>query len=350
MNKKILFPARYKGLTLIEIMVALVIGSFLMLGAMGLFMSNKRIYTEQDTMGRLQENGRFAINLLMNDLRMTGYIGCSDDSSLLTNALPGSATATSLSNMTNHIEGSENAGGWLPSGLATPVGTSDGITLRYIKVIDPANASLSADMANATANVPLTCAGADCGNFFSVGEAVAISDCGGTDLFSITTVNTNSLAHTGLSRAYPSSATLMSRYVANRYYIANNASGNPSLFRLTFAQDKDDIDSDSNTTEFLVQNQEMIEGVENMQILYGVDNNADLIANSYVDATGVAGAGGWDNVVSVRVAILVRTIDSDPNNELDTSTYDLLGTVIDPVDDNRRRRVYSTTVQIRNRT
>ena len=46
----------------------------------------------------------------------------------------------------------------------------------------------------------------------------------------------------------------------------------------------------------------------------------------------------------------MRTLRDDQNNEVDTNTYNLLGTVINPVDDQRRRRVYSATVQLRNRT
>jgi len=338
------------GLTLIEIMVALVIGSFLMLGAMGLFISNKRVYNEQDVMGRLQENARFAINLMVDDLRMAGYMGCSDDGSGITNTLTGAGTVTNLFNFDNPIEGSENAAGWLPSASSDPVGTSDAIAVRFI---DPLSASitLSADMADGAAAtvIPVTCT-TSCATHVTVGEPLAISDCASTDIFAVTAVNANSLAHAGaaLSKAY-TTASQISRYVTNRYYIAAGTNG-PSLFRRTYAQDKGDIDSDSNTTEFLLQNQELIEGVENMQIMYGVDNNLDQIANSYVNAAGVAGAGGWANVVSVKIALLLRTLAEEQTNEIDTNTYNLLGTVINPTDDRRRRRVYSTTVQIRNRT
>jgi len=338
------------GLTLIEIMVALVIGSFLMLGAMGLFISNKRVYNEQDVMGRLQENARFAINLMVDDLRMAAYLGCSDDPNALTNTLTGAATVTNLFNFDNPVEGSENAGGWLPSASTDPVGTSDAITVRYIDPLST-NITMSADMADgaATTVIPVTCT-TSCASHVSVGEPLAISDCASTDIFTVSAVNANSLGHssTALSKAYTTAAQI-SRYVTNRYYIATGTNG-PSLYRRTFAQDKGDIDSDSNTTEFLVQNQEMIEGVENMQIMYGVDNNADQIANSYVNASGVALAGGWGNVVSVKIALLLRTLNEEQTNEIDTSTYNLLGTVINPTDDRRRRRVYSTTVQIRNRT
>ena len=335
---------------MIEIMVALVIGSFLMLGAMGLFMSNKRIYTEQDTMGRLQENARFAINLLIADLRMAGYLGCSDDVNTVTNTLTGAGTVTNLFNFDNPIEGSENAGGWLPSASTDPVGTSDAITVRYI---DPviADVTISSDMTDGAAGtvIPVSCT-TSCATHLTAGEVLAISDCASTDIFAASAINTSSIGHASaaLSKGYTTSSQI-SRYVTNRYYVAAGTNG-PSLFRRTYAQDKSDFDGDSNKTEFLLQNQELIEGVEDMQILYGVDNNADSIANSYVNASGVAAAGGWGNVVSVKIALLIRTVSEEQTNEIDTATYDLLGTVINPTDDRRRRRVYSTTDEIRNRT
>jgi type IV pilus assembly protein PilW len=358
MNQDKQTSQKQRGLTLIEIMIALVISSFLMLGAMTLFISNKRIFNEMESMGRLQENARFAINLLISDLRMAGYLGCSDDPTLVTNTLTGAGTAGNLFNFDNPIEGSDNGGAWSPSASGDPVSTyavggttSDAITIRFADPIAN-DASLSANMANGAVgtDIPLACTGADCSNFFDVGEPLAISDCASTDIFDLTAVTSNDISHgsAALSKGYNDTSQI-SRYVTNRYFIANGTNG-PALFRRTFAQDKGDVDIDTNTTEFLAQDQELIEGVEAMHIMYGVDSDADQIANSHVVASGVVGAGGWDNVVSVKIAILVRTINADINNETDTRTYNLLGTIVNPVDDQRRRRVFGTTVEIRNRT
>ncbi len=231
------------------------------------------------------------------------------------------------------------------------MGTADAITLRYLDPIPFNEAALTAAMADGstTSNIPLAC-GTGCGTRFLATEAVAISDCASTDVFLVSAVNTNSLAHTtaAFSKGYDIGSQ-MSRYTANRYYIANGVNG-PSLFRRTYAQDKEDLDADTDTVEFIVQDQELVEGVENMQILYGVDNNNDLIADSFQTAANVGGAGGWDNVVSVKFALLLRTINEDNSYEVDTRTYNLLDVNYDPVDDQRRRRIYSATVQIRNRS
>ena len=91
----------------------------------------------------------------------------------------------------------------------------------------------------------------------------------------------------------------------------------------------------------------LVGGVENMQILYGVDVNGDGSANSYVAADSATMA----TVISVRIALLVNTGESQNLGQgLDTRSYDLLGTTYDPADDLLRRRVGHTVIQLRNRT
>ena len=84
-----------------------------------------------------------------------------------------------------------------------------------------------------------------------------------------------------------------------------------------------------------------------MQILYGEDTvNNDMVADIYRNAATVA---DWDKIVSVRLSLLLRTVD-EYGSEVYQNTHDLLGTTINPPDDRRRRRVFTTTVQIRNRS
>jgi len=90
---------------------------------------------------------------------------------------------------------------------------------------------------------------------------------------------------------------------------------------------------------------ELASDVENMQILYGEDTDLDATANRYLPASDVA---SFDNVVSVRIALVVRSTNQVAAS-VNTSTYNLLGTVFDPVDDRRLRRMYVSTVTLRNR-
>ena len=356
-----------KGMTLIEIMIALVIGSLLMVGAMGLFISNKRIYKEQDDMGRLQENARFAMDILLRDIRMSGYVGCSNDASTVNNTLtfdnggtPALVTTQpeNLLNYTNPIEGSENAANWLPDDtapsnstevVASMVAGTDGITLRYFAALDSTVAMNGTTDGAIGTTIPVTCT-PDCASNVTLAENMVISDCASSDIFDVTTVNVGSLAHanSALSKSYPSTAQI-SRYVANRYYIGTGANGRPALFRYTYAQDINDLNTNGSTVDFVAQSQELIEGVQSMQILYGEDTTAtpDFIADIYRNAAAVA---DWSDVVSVRIALLLETVEENFHGDIDSNTYNLLGTVVPAANDYRRRRVYTTTVQVRSRS
>ena len=68
-----------QGLTLLEILIAMSVGLLLLLGATSMFVSNKRIYREQQIMAHLQENMRFTAETMLYDLRMAGYVGCANN-------------------------------------------------------------------------------------------------------------------------------------------------------------------------------------------------------------------------------------------------------------------------------
>ena len=100
--------------------------------------------------------------------------------------------------------------------------------------------------------------------------------------------------------------------------------------------------------------QTLVENVENLQALYGVDDDGDSIANRYVTATEVsngvvnAGTPDWDRVVSLRLALLVASenpIDSDQQ----VGGFTLLDAPAIAPDDDRLYRVFTTTIPLRNR-
>lgn len=84
-------PIPQKGFTLIEIMIALVLGAFLIGGVLQIFVNTRETYRMQDALSRLQENGRFAMDFIGRDLRMAGYSFCpkSSDDDPIVNFLTG---------------------------------------------------------------------------------------------------------------------------------------------------------------------------------------------------------------------------------------------------------------------
>jgi type IV pilus assembly protein PilW len=349
------------GVSLIEIMIAVTIALFLSLGIITMFNNNKRIYSEQDEMGRLQENARFALELLIKDIRMAGYSGCHDEISNVVNHLNGVDDEDSdettdppdndnllyFGNAVEGYESSATAQVWEPSDSTDEIGNTvantDAISVRYlkptgIKLISPYMTVASATV-HATTN-----------NGLESEEVVAITDCSATDIIQITNNNPNtsgSIVHnTGTTGTGPGNAfkelsqtygpgSEITKFVARRYFIGNGSKG-PSLFM------KNNFDAAV----------ELIEGVENMQIMFGEDTDAtaDGIANTYRDADEVS---NWDKVVAVRLSLLMRTVDEYGGRPVDNKAYKLLDTdvytTVSPPNDHRRRRIFNADISIRNR-
>ena len=75
-----------QGVSLIELMIALLIGSILLLGLVQVFGASRTAYQLSQGVARAQENGRFAIDYLQRDIRMLGHFGCVNDQARLQSA------------------------------------------------------------------------------------------------------------------------------------------------------------------------------------------------------------------------------------------------------------------------
>ena len=100
----------------------------------------------------------------------------------------------------------------------------------------------------------------------------------------------------------------------------------------------------------------MVDGVESLQALYGLDTTGDGSIDAYCTSIP-AGA----NPIAVRIRLLMRTAEEAAEAALDTGTYDIAGgaigaacpaveaaTIFDPPDDRRARRIFTTTITLRN--
>ena len=366
-------PRRMRGLSLVELLVAITLGAIIMGGAVTLFVNNRDTYRTTNELSRLQETARYALDMMVKDIRMAGYFGCADRQDTVTGNVAVATTGQlwdfnldpAGGAIVPAIEGFESAfpgNNFLPSGFAVTVGNNgaagevlagtDAITLRYLAGsmadVTPANGTLdflvTADAING-ANSTIT---VDSTTGFALNQIAAISDCGGSDIFQVAAAPTaTTVQANALSRGYnATSSPMIAPYIGVRYYIGDNGRGGgtvmPSLYRTTITPGTPPVETP----------QELFEGVEQMHILYGVDTNGDGNPDSYVrsgDAPLNAGgaAATWANVVSVRIGIVVRTVE-EYGRDVDTNTYNVNNVVFNPVDDRRRRRVFTTTAMVRN--
>jgi type IV pilus assembly protein PilW len=329
-------PSRsQRGLTLVELMIAMILGLFLIGGLLQIFISSKQTYRMQEALSRLQENGRFAIDFMTRDIRLAGFKGCSSRSYAAMPPVLNQATAF-LYDFNTAIQGFEaNPANntWTPSMVAAisdsePLGGSDVIAIRRADeqgfavtaqgantltlddTVSGTNPNLTASNANLTASLD---------NFINAGflnssrvnncAIVVVSDCADAAVvFQISAVNVNVLGYSKGNCMSGSKTILPGNDFINlpvtgvgsqvfpintiSYYV-KTADNQPSLYR----------GIGDNAAQALV------EGVENMEILYGVDTDADVnspnygTANYYVKADSNALYVPGDAVASAFASV-----------------------------------------------
>lgn len=339
-------PQVQRGLGLIEILVALAIGAVLLTGLVQVFLGSKLSYRVAEANARVQEGGRFATQFLATDLRMAGYMGCYRGTNPIENILkPAYASAFSF-DIATPLQGFEATGaGWSPAldpAIAaevlpgTDVVVTRGMSSDGIYLVPPFSDSAQMFVSPA-------------GNNIEIGDVVMVTDCVNASIGEITNVQVVgggarvNLVHSAstmnssppqFSYTYGADAEV-ARLVTHAYYISTQqltGTGDrtePALFRRTVLGSG-------------MAPQELVEGAEDLQVLYGEDTDGDGIANRYVAANDV---GDMGNVVSVRASLLMRTEDGIASAP---QTYVYNG-ASHTADDRRVRRVFTTTVKLRNR-
>lgn len=363
------FNHRQSGMSLVEVMVAMVAGLILMAAAFQVFTSSKQTYRMQESLSRLQENGRFATMQLMNDMRMAGFSGCTTEVNNLLD--PGGAGySDDFFNLDRPVFGWE-AAGTAPTDNYT-IGNPDPGSIALSQWTDNSAAGLNALLQDrvvpgtdvivvkraerhtglvATGNTPANAATIDLTTASGIpqGSIVLVSDCAGSDVFQ----NTQNASGSTLTRGaggqpgnLPSGTAQFSHqysgsveihtYAIDAYYVGIGVSGRPSLMRMRLGTGLP-MDPDTDI-------EELVEGIDNLQWLYGEDSNQDLAVDGYVTANNVT---DWSNVIALRGAMLVTSVNPSLD-EAQGGTFDLNGVTVTPPADRRQRQVFMTTIALRN--
>jgi type IV pilus assembly protein PilW len=295
----------------------------------------------------LQENGRFAMHFITKDLRMAGYMGCAGkmmSPKNLADYYPppnGDGVADVAANFSGAgIEGFQTSD--LPISLTDTINLTSssvvpGTDIVRITGASTVGARVSGNTSQVDANVKLDMS--DANGMFEQNDYLFISDCEKADIFVATGVSSNAgiitiphateanippdgpTTENNLSKNYQSDAEVY-KFTNTTYYIGYNDAGEHALFRQTLA----------NAGSINIE--ELVEGVEDMQFLYGEDSDGDGTPNRYIDSAIVA---DWNNVVSVRIELQVRSIE------------DNVAAKLTAFNDHRLRRTFTTSIAIRNR-
>jgi type IV pilus assembly protein PilW len=333
-----------RGTTLVELMIAMTLALMLSGAAALIAVNSKSVFRANLAVARLQDNARFAVDSLTRDLRMAGFNGCAGGGSAPVNKL----TAAGFQyDYTNGLLGFHAVGAsWSPALDASITGLTPpplaGTDVMTVRTATGGSHALTATMAGSTAALTI-----DANSGLSTGDIVMAANCSSSVAFEITAnPGTGSIAHAaGGAAPGNSSADLgvsfstdasVYRLVTRTYYIAPSVlqPGTDSLW----------VYSVPNYTGS-PNPQEIVEGVQNIALLYGEDTDGDGVPNRYVTANAV---GTWANVVAVRAQLLMQTVQN--NMATSAQAYTFSGTTVTAPGDLRLRAVMNSTISVRNRS
>ena len=313
------------GMTLIEMIIALAIGAFMMLGAVSLFLQSHTSFLQDEETARLQENGRWALRLVSREISMAGFFGGMMDATGITTTLT------------------------VAGDCDTNWALSPGPGMEHL---DNPSASAAAAALSCLTNVDLLA---------------------GSDVVAVKRVKDTAHVFDGNQSAAPTAPTIYLRveeYGANSSFVkgsslttADKTAGSmvdvweyqPQIF---FIRDYSFTDGDNIPTlcrRRLTRNEAtlamdsvecLVEGIENMQVEFGIDTSTPFdYSPDYYDASPTSAE--LSRAVAAKVYLLARSVQPVAGYTDDRS-YQLGTTTIAAANDRFYRKVFQTTVMFRN--
>lgn len=317
-----------KGLSLVELMVALLLGVVLSFGAVNLFLQSKRSFLQDEQTARMQEGGRYANRYLSRELSMAGFYG---------GILRGEDVTSNLTS------GTDNCYDWL---------ADTSLFIEHRNNVDSAgvesgtgDALPSACLSGTDTIVP----GTDVLVIRRVGDRTHFlrdetATETGSSTFNASTVylrledyNVSTTLETGNNVGTTGSKPLAvweyrPQLLFVRDWSVTDGDGVPALCRREMSSGA------MGPTTCLV------EGVENLQVEFGIDTNGDYIPDRYL-------AAPTDSQLSfamgARIYILMRSTDELAGYTNDKA-YALGSEAVAAQNDGLYRRIYQTSSIMRN--
>ena len=329
--------ARQAGVSLVELMIGITIGLFLLIGVVSVFGNSNRVYTELNQASQQIENGRFAVQMVADDVAHAGFYGRYYGALPVPGVLPDPCEKTDMAVLRTgaalHIQGynapaSSPITGCLP--VANHLAGTDILVVRRADSTVTASGSLTAAQVyvqtNADPNESLN----------------PIIKLGAAANFTLLNRDATTLApirkyHVHIYFIAPCSVPAGGGTVCTG---ATDDGGRPipTLKRLELT-----LDSGGALDMVLTP---LVEGIENLQIDYGIDTDADGAPNGDYVVTP-ASIADWQNVVAVRLNVLARNVEPS-GGYTDAKQYDMGVVGLITPGGNYKRHVYNAVVRVIN--
>jgi type IV pilus assembly protein PilW len=344
------FFQRQSGLTLVELMISITLSLVLLAGVFVLFEGNKTSFRLQEGVSAIQDSGRFAISQIKKDVEIAGFGGC------ITRELqqynPQIISSDPVDYVTRYRDGVRIVGFDGPAsvdGEAVVAGDA-------LQVTGPLTGEYFFVNGPVFPNVPVVVRG-DAGNFDQY-DYVQITDCSGSEIFELSgdavvtgsaPSNTSTLPRAEpLTRKFGADA-IVTPLVTRTYFVGTSAGTNrsgdavPALYV---------SETRSNAPSAAVQVNEVLQGIEDLRVVYAMDSNADGVADDFRDASEFSGVNDtdWADVIGVRVSLLANSIERSAEASVSYRYLPVSSVQISPASDDRLlRQEFAVVGTLRNR-
>jgi type IV pilus assembly protein PilW len=324
------------GFTLVEFMVSIALGLVILAAVVSLFANTSSARGELERTSRQIENGRYAVELLSEDLGLAGFYGELNVAPIGAPAAvpdPCSTTATDwIAAIPVHVQGYD-AGAGAPSCLGSNLKAgSDVVVVRRVRAC--------------VAGV------SGCPAVSSGTPYLQVSLCSSEAATTPYLLGVSGATTYGLRLKDCATAAGLRQYLANTYFISTDNGAGQSIPTLKRRE----------LTGAATIETPLVEGIDHLNVLYGIDNDGDGLPDaytadpdtySYAGCTTCTAPNNWTNVMTVQVFVLARNIEPSPGYT-DTKTYTLgtdsagAASTVGPFNDAYRRHVYTSVVRVAN--
>ena len=333
---------KIKGFSLIELMIAMVIGLIIINGVIQVVLNSKRSYIDNQEMSQMQENARYALDTLTREIRMAGYMGCAP--TFAAGAVDTSLVTTNIDYFLTPQNAATPITGLTKATVMTGPFVTDMLMGTDAIVIRRASAEFEVVTDAAATETPETL------NFATGTSLAALKpklpllisspDCSKAVIVEGTEVNGNQI--TGVPK--PTAASLspfvkgsaVTPLVVNAYYIGASkvVKDTPALMR--------EVMYTTAAGAIATHSEELALGVEDMQLIYVTQASAEKILRADMPPADLS------QLIAVEVQLLLR---SQGRLQSTTQVVKFNGNNIGVKDSEVgfTRQVVSTTVGIRNR-
>ncbi|GAB5452654.1 MAG: hypothetical protein Hals2KO_29820 [Halioglobus sp.] len=335
-------PNSNRGLSLVEFMVAMLLGTVLIGGAVSIYLASQRSYVEAERSMVMGDNGRFASMLLTESLRHAGFVagirGTDVDDDTALDAVTGTdcaGAAAAYDLRTTIFAATVDASGNAITCITDGVPGTDVLVLKSLLPfpvydVDPNDPSATPDgqfsfpdPSGLQSDTTYVVANSQRGLLIDGAEPVA--------------------AQPNVLDGQPWARALAWPYQYQVFYVGDpNQPGRsaPTLSRKV-------LSFDTSTSSMAIQTEDLVEGIEHMRLRFGMDTNGDGEIDRYGNITDVTAQADWASITSIEAFLLARSLDED-FTYTDEKTYQLGDLTVDPNEPQFPRRLVRAGISLRN--